>query len=77
MRNAGGFARGAGAALSLLLLLGDAVLVAQPAFCRVLLPLTAAFNLLVHRHEEGSAHTRWFLAGNIGMIWTLLKVLRV
>ena len=62
---------------ALLLLIGDAVWVEQYAFCRTLLPLTAAFNLLVHRHEEGASYTRWFLAGNLGMIWMVLKLLRV
>jgi hypothetical protein len=59
----------------LMLVLGQANWVEQHAFCRSLLPLTAAFNLLVHRHEAGPAYARWFLAGNVGMVWMLLKVL--
>ena len=49
--------------------------VSQYGFCRVLLPLTASFNLLVHLHEQGRGHARWFLAGNVGMIWIILRVL--
>ena len=65
---------GAGSA-ALLMLLGDVVWVDQHAYCRVLLPLTVAFNLLVHCHEEGSTYTRWFIAGNVGLSWAFLDVL--
>jgi hypothetical protein len=60
----------------LLFCVGHGIWVEQYAFCRVLLPLTAAFNLLVHEHEERASYARWFFAGNVGMIWMLLKVLR-
>jgi len=59
----------------LMLFLGDKVWVEQYGFCRILLPLTAAFNLIVHQREEGPSYTRWFVAGNVGMIWMFLKVL--
>lgn len=62
--------------VALLLFLGDDIWVEQYAFCRILLPLTAAFNLLVHEHEERATYARWFFAGNVGMIWMFLQVLR-
>jgi hypothetical protein len=59
----------------LLSFLGGDIWVEQHAFCRILLPLTAAFNLLVHEHEERASYARWLFAGNVGMFWMLLKVL--
>jgi hypothetical protein len=66
---------GAGFA-ALLPFLGNNIWAEQYAFCRILLPLTAAFNLLVHEHEERATYARWFFAGNVGMIWMFVKVLR-
>jgi len=62
--------------VALLFFVGHGIWVEQYAFCRIFLPLTAAFNLLVHEHEERTSYARWFFAGNVGMIWMLLEVLR-
>ncbi len=55
----------------LLLCLGPMVWVEQIAYCRVLLPLTFAFNLMLHAQLRGRAFWAWFVAGNIGMIGAL------
>ena len=59
----------------LLLVLGPSVWVDQNAYSRVLLPLTMAFNLLIHQNEQGRAYFAWYVAGNTGMVWMLLKTL--
>lgn len=51
----------------LLVFLGDSVWAEQHAYCRVLLPLTLAFNLLVHASERGARFWGWFVAGNLGL----------
>ncbi len=48
-------------------LLGPSVLAGQFAFTRVLLPLTFAFNLLVHQHEKHPSFAIWFILGNLGL----------
>lgn len=53
----------------LLSVLGGGVWVEQFAYCRVLLPLTFSFNLLIHEHEFGHRLVTWFLLGNLGMCW--------
>lgn len=55
----------------LLLCLGPMVWAEQIAYCRVLLPLTFAFNLVLHAQLRGRAFWAWFVAGNIGMIGAL------
>lgn len=59
----------------LLLVLGSSVWAEQNAYCRVLLPLTMAFNLLIHQHEQGQTYCAWYAAGNIGMAWMLLRTM--
>lgn len=51
----------------LLLVLGSNVLADAHAYSRVLLPLTFAFNLLIHRYEQGWRYALWLFLGNIGM----------
>ena len=53
----------------LLSILGKSVWVEQYAYCRVLLPLTFSFNLLIHQHESGARFGTWYLFGNAGMFW--------
>ena len=60
---------------ALLVVLGPNVWVEQNAYCRVLLPLTMAFNLLIHQHEQGRAYRAWYIAGNTGMAWMLLRIM--
>ena len=33
-------------------------------------------GLLVHEHEERASYARWFLAGDVGLIWMFLNALR-
>ena len=47
----------------------------QPGYTRVLLPLTAAFNLLIHEHEGRWSFYIWYALGNVGMAWMLLVTL--
>jgi len=51
----------------LLAFLGASVWVEQLSYCRVLLPLTFAFNLLIHEREFGYKYWAWYLLGNGGM----------
>ncbi len=51
----------------LFFVLGPSVLAGQYAFTRVLLPLTVAFNLLIHRYEGTRGYAWWFVLGNIGL----------
>ncbi|MCX7422795.1 MAG: hypothetical protein NT013_25100 [Planctomycetia bacterium] len=37
----------------------------QIGFCRILLPLTVAFNVLVYQHERNRHYVLWFLFGNL------------
>ena len=59
----------------LLLVLGSSVWTEYNAYSRVLLPLTMAFNLLIHQHEQGRAYRAWYIAGNTGMAWMLLRIM--
>jgi len=59
----------------LLSILGEAVWVEQNAYCRVLLPLTFSFNLLIHRHESGTKFATLYLIGNGGMCCVALQYL--
>jgi hypothetical protein len=56
-------------------LLSDGIWGEQYAFCRALLPMTAAFNLTVHSCETGRRYVIWFVAGNLGLSWMWLRVL--
>jgi hypothetical protein len=60
------WAFGAGFA-SLLGLLGNSVWIEQFGYCRVLLPLTFAFNLLIHATERSERFWWWFVVGNLGL----------
>jgi len=61
----------------LLSTLGESVWVQQEAYCRVLLPLTFSFNLLLHKHASGSRFATWYLMGNVGMCYMLLQSLHL
>lgn len=56
-------------------LLGGSVWQEQFAYTRVLLPLTFAFNLLLHENEQGKQLAVWYVLGNMGMFWIALKTL--
>jgi len=58
----------------LLLLLGGSVWIEQFGYCRVLLPLTFSFNLLVHKYESGARLAAWYLGGNVGMFWMCMAL---
>ncbi len=53
----------------LLFCLGDTVWISQHAYARALLPLTMAFNLLVHQQASSRTHAAWYVAGNLGLAW--------
>ncbi len=53
-------------------LLGDNVWVNQYAYCRVLLPLTFSFNLMIHEYEKDYKYWIWYLLGNGGMCGMLI-----
>jgi hypothetical protein len=57
----------------LLCVLGRSPWVAQNGYCRILLPLTFSFNLLLHKHEPGTKFAAWYVAGNVGMCWKCFK----
>lgn len=59
----------------LLSILGESVWVEQYAYCRVLLPLTFSFNLLIHKHESGTRFATFYLLGNGGMCWLAFQYL--
>jgi len=59
----------------LLSILGPSIWVEQYAYCRVLLPLTFSFNLLIHKHESGTRFATLYLMGNGGMCWLALHYL--
>jgi hypothetical protein len=62
----------------LIFILGKSVWAEQFAYCRVLLPLTFSFNLLIHEYEENRRFMAWYLAGNVGMYSIALQtVLRL
>jgi hypothetical protein len=60
----------------LLCLLGSSPWVAQNKYCRILLPLTFSFNLLLQKHEPRTRFAAWYVAGNVGMCWKCLKYLK-
>jgi hypothetical protein len=60
---------------ALLLVLGSSVWTEYNAYSRVLLPLTMAFNLLIHQYEHGRAYATWYVAGNTGLAWMLLRTI--
>ena len=39
-----------------------------PQYERVMLPMTAAFNVLLVRHSGGRGFWAWFLAGNLHLV---------
>ncbi len=51
----------------LALLVGAPIWAEQYGYCRVLLPLTVAFNILIHRHERSRGYVMWFLLGNMSL----------
>ncbi len=59
-------------------LIGESIWVEQFAYCRVLLPLTFSFNMLIHEHEFNQGYLTWYLLGNGGMyslaLHTVLKM---
>lgn len=46
----------------------------QYGYCRSLLPLTASFNLLVHKNELGKYYWIWYIAGNLGLCWLVTNI---
>ncbi|HJX30982.1 MAG TPA: hypothetical protein VJ624_03915 [Thermodesulfobacteriota bacterium] len=60
----------------LLCLLGSSTWVEQNGYCRILLPLTFSFNLLLHKHEQGTRFAAWYVAGNVGMGWKCFEYLK-
>ena len=59
----------------LLCFLGQRMWQEQYAYCRALLPLTFSFNLVIHKHESGTRFVTWYLLGNVGMCWLVLRLL--
>ena len=57
----------------MLIFLSDAVWVKQFAYCRVLLPLTFSFNLLIHEYETGARYATLFALGNQGLCYPMQK----
>jgi len=55
--------------------LSDAIFVEQAGYCRILLPLTVAFNVLVVQ-ERRQRFSGWFVAGNVGLIFEALRMAR-
>ena len=68
------WAFGAGFAV-LLVFLGDSVWIDQFGYCRILLPLTFAFNLLIHATERSERFWWWFVVGNLGLTSILGRTL--
>ncbi len=58
-------------------ILGAPVWAEQVGYCRILLPLTFSFNLLIHKHETGRRYAALFTIGNGGMFWMALLFLIV
>jgi hypothetical protein len=57
----------------LFLCLGFGIFADQYNYCRAVLPLTVAFNLLVRDHERGRAYSVWMLLANGGMMWSFCR----
>ena len=53
-------------------ILSLAVLKEQYASLRVCLPLTFAFNFLIHKYEKDYAHFIWFAVGNVGLCMVVI-----
>ncbi|MEA3276549.1 MAG: hypothetical protein U9Q81_14915 [Pseudomonadota bacterium] len=51
------------------------VLVSWYSYCRSVLLMTFAFNLVIHRFETGSRFYLWFTLGNVGLAWGIGRVL--
>ncbi len=58
--------------IPLFIFMGAPVWEDQIGFTRILLPITFAFNLLIHKYEKGKNYIAWYFAGNIGMFWALI-----
>jgi hypothetical protein len=52
----------------LFLVIGDSIWLEQYAYCRVLLPLSFAFNFLIRDYESGKKYWTLFIAGNLGLM---------
>jgi hypothetical protein len=52
----------------LFLVIGDSIWLEQYAYCRVLLPLSFAFNFLIIDYEKGKKYWTLFIAGNLGLM---------
>lgn len=51
----------------LALVVGEPIWAEQYGYCRVLLPLTVAFNILVYQHERSRSYVLWLLLGNMSL----------
>ena len=54
--------------------LGKATFAEQIAYCRIVLPLTISFNLILLEHEKRH-FSIWFLLGNVGLFWQAYDML--
>jgi hypothetical protein len=61
----------------LMLLLGPRIWEEQAAYCRIILPLTVVFNLLIFQHEKGRKYGIWYITGNLGMMALCLYAIRI
>ena len=52
----------------LFLFMGDSIWLEQYAYCRVLLPLSFAFNFLIRDYETGKKYWALFIFGNLGLM---------
>ncbi len=50
---------------ALALVVGAPIWEEQYGYCRILLPLTVAFNVLIYQHERNRSYALWFLLGNL------------
>ena len=61
----------------LMLLLGPRIWEEQAAYCRILLPLTAGFNLLLFQQLKGKKYYIWYALANVGMLALCLQAVRI
>jgi hypothetical protein len=61
----------------LVLLLGPRIWEEQAAYCRILLPLTAGFNLLLFQQYKGKKYYIWYTLANVGMFALALQAVRI
>lgn len=61
----------------LMLCLGPRIWEEQAAYCRIILPLTAVFNLLIFQQLKGKKYWIWYIAGNLGMMAMCLYAIRI